>query len=201
MVIYQEKISPLEQQVRNLRRKLYKILESQHEEDEEPPPGFTPENGFTEEEDGEEPAINYQEREENNGWRKVGKRNKKDHSPKMEEQIRSLFRELARRFHPDLTTDPEEKKWRQEIMTRVNQAYTNRDLKALRALAEQPDRPIDSLEQSKEQEIRTLKLRVKRLDGVITDLKGRIFHLEETPAWHLRNGSPDETPQRTQLAV
>jgi len=186
MVIYQEKISPLERQVRNLRRKLYKILELQREEDEEPPPGFTHENGFSEGDEAEEPEINYQEKEENNGWRKVGKRNKKNHSPKMEEQIRALFRELARRFHPDLTTDSEEKKWRQEIMTRVNQAYTNRDLKALRALAEEPDRAVDSPDQSKEQEIKTLKLELKRLDGVITDLKARIFHLEESPAWHLK---------------
>jgi hypothetical protein len=186
MVIYQEQISPLEQQVRNLRRMLYKILESQREEDESPPPGFTPENGFDPEAEPEEPEINYQEKEDNNGWRKVGKRNKNNHSPKMEEQIRALFRELARRFHPDLTTDPKEKRWRQEIMTRVNQAYTRRDLAALRALAEEPDRAVESPDQSKEQEIKTLKLELKRLDGVIADLKARIFHLEESPAWHLK---------------
>ena len=165
---------------------MYKILESQREEDEEEPAGYTPKGGFSEAEEPEEPEINYEENGENNGWRKVGKRNKKDHSPKMEEQIRALFRELARRFHPDLTTDPEEKKWRQEIMTRVNQAYTNRDLKALRALSDEPDRAVDSPDQSKEQEIKTLKLELKRLDEVITDLKARIFHLEESPAWHLK---------------
>lgn len=186
MVIYQEKISPLEQQVRNLRRKLYKILESQREDDEEVPPEFTPKNGFNGEDETEAPEINFEEKEENNGWRKVGKRSKNDLSPKTEEQIRVLFRELARRFHPDLTTDPEEKKWRQEIMTRVNQAYTNRDMAALKSLAEEPDRAVDSPEQSKIQEIKTLKLEIKRLDGVIADLKARIFHLEESPAWHLK---------------
>jgi hypothetical protein len=186
MIIYQERISPLEQQVRALRRKLYSILEAQREEeDEAPPPGFDPGSGFNQQEN-EEPEINFDERENGNGWRKVGKRKRENHSPKMEEQIRELFRELARRFHPDLTTDPLEKKWRQEIMTRVNQAYTNRDLKALRALAEQPDRPVDSPGQSKEQEIKSLKQEIKRLDGVIDDLKARIFHLEESPAWHLK---------------
>jgi hypothetical protein len=186
MVIYQERISPLEQQVRNLRRKLYKILEAQREENEKPPTGFTPGNGFDQQGDPEEPEIKYEEQENGNGWRKVGKRKRKNHSPKMEEQIRDLFRELARRFHPDLTNDPEEKKWRQEVMTRVNQAYTNRDLKALRALAEQPDRAIDAPDQTKEQEVKALKLELKRLDGVIVDLKARIFHLEESPAWHLK---------------
>lgn len=186
MVIYQERISPLEQQVRNLRRKLYKILEAQREENETPPPGYAPGNGFDQQDDSEEPEIKYEEQENGNGWRKLGKRKRKNHSPKMEEQIRDLFRELARRFHPDLTNDPEEKKWRQEVMTRVNQAYTNRDLKALRALAEQPDRAIDAPNQTKEQEVKALKLELKRLDGVINDLKARIFHLEESPAWHLK---------------
>jgi hypothetical protein len=144
MVIYQERISPLEQQVRNLRRKLYKILEEQREENEPPPPGFAAENGFDQQENPEEPEIKFDEKENGNGWRKVGKHKRKSHSPKMEEQIRDLFRELARRFHPDLTNDPEEKKWRQEVMTRVNQAYTNRDLKALRALSEQPDRAVSN---------------------------------------------------------
>jgi predicted nucleic acid-binding Zn-ribbon protein len=71
-------------------------------------------------------------------------------------------------------------------MTRVNQAYSNRDLKALRALAEQPDRPIDSPNQTREQEIAGLKAELKRLDTVIADLKARIKHLEESPAWQLR---------------
>lgn len=187
MVIYQERISPLEQHVRNLRRKLYKILESQREEDEESPPtGFGAGLGADGNDDPDEPEINFDEKEAGNGWRKVGKRKRKNHSPKTEERIRELFRELARRFHPDLTSDPEEKKWRQEIMTRVNQAYTNRDLKALRALAEQPDRPVDSSGQSKQQEIKAIKRELKRLDGVINDLKARIFHLEESPAWHLK---------------
>jgi hypothetical protein len=104
----------------------------------------------------------------------------------MEEQIKNLFRDLARRFHPDLTSDPAEKKWREEVMTRVNQAYANRDLKALRALAEQPDRPVDSPNQTKEQEIANLRKELKRLDGVIADLKARIKHLEESPAWQLK---------------
>jgi hypothetical protein len=187
MVIYQERISPLEHQVRTLRRKLYKILEAQREDDEEePPPGFDTGSSAGSPDDPEGPEIDYEDRENGNGWRKVGQAKKKKLSPKTEEQIRALFRELARRFHPDLTSDPEEKKWRQEVMTRVNQAYTNRDLKALKALAEQPDRPVDSPGQSKEQEIAAIKRELKRLDGVISDLKARIFHLEESPAWQLK---------------
>ena len=178
MVIYKKRVGHLEEYLRNLRRKLYETLESQKPQPDEQT------DDFSSSEDEED--FTYKDRDENNGWRKIGDQKKSKYSPKMEEQIKNLFRELARRFHPDLTSDPEEKKWREEVMTRVNQAYANRDLKALRALAEQPDRPVDSPNQTKEQEIAALKVELKRLDGVIADLKARINHLEESPAWQLK---------------
>jgi len=178
MQLYNERVGQLEAYLRNLRRKLYEILEAQRPNLESDEDQFDPE--------AEEEKFTYQDRDENSGWRKIGQAKKSKYSPKMEEQIKKLFRELARRFHPDLTSDPEEKKWREEIMTRVNQAYTNRDLKALRALAERPDRPVDSPNQTKEEEIANLKAELKRLDGVISDLKARIKHLEQSPAWQLK---------------
>ena len=178
MVIYKKRVGHLEEYLRNLRRKLYETLESQKANPEEQADEF--------ESSADDEEFTYKDRDENNGWRKIGEQKKSKYSPKMEEQIKNLFRELARRFHPDLTSDPEEKKWREEVMTRVNQAYANRDLKALRALAEQPDRPVDSPNQTKEQEIAALKAELKRLDGVIADLKARINHLEESPAWQLK---------------
>jgi len=177
MQLYNERVGHLEAYLRNLRRKLYEVLEAQRP-NQETEQQFDPE--------AEEEEFSYQDRDENGGWRKIGKGKKSKYSPKMEEQIKKLFRELARRFHPDLTSDPIEKKWREEVMTRVNQAYSNRDLKALRSLAEQPDRPVDAPDQTKEQEIASLKAEVKRLDGVIADLKARIKHLEQSPAWQLK---------------
>lgn len=175
-ILFNERISPLEQRLRNLRRLLYEKLETQHGPDEDQEHEFS---------DPEEPDFTYQDTG-GNGWRKIGGKKKKSQSPKQEEEIRNLFREMAKRFHPDLTSDPEEKKWREEIMTKVNQAYANRDLKTLKALAEQPDRPAASIMQTNEQEIKSLKKELKRLDGVIADLKGRINHLEESPAWQLK---------------
>ncbi len=179
MLLYQERIEPLEQYLRALRRKLYELLESQRDGSN----GRSDDFGI---EDEEEAGFSYKDKDENNGWRTIGQQKHKKRNPKLEEQIKTLFRELARRFHPDLTSDPVEKKWREEIMTRVNQAYANRDLKALRALAEQPDREINAEEQTHEQEIAFLKAELKRLDGVIADLKARIHHLEESPAWQLK---------------
>jgi hypothetical protein len=175
-VIYNEQIAPLENRLRQLRRKLYEVLEEQRGANGDEPPDFS---------EPDEPEFTYQDKGDN-GWRKIDDKKRKTPSPKQEEKIRDLFRELAKRFHPDLTNDPDEKKWRQEVMTKVNQAYAERDLKALQALAEQPDRPAPSSTQTREQEIAALKAELKRLDGVIADLKARIRHLEESPAWQLK---------------
>lgn len=173
-ILFNERILPIEQNLQRLRRYLYEALNAQRSNgsEEEKPDFSEPEEDFT-----------YQDRAEEE-WRKVGKETKaKD--PRTEEKIRKLFHELAKRFHPDLTTDLEEKKYRQEVMTKVNQAYSKRDLKALEALSEQPDRPAPSAIQSREDEINTLKTELFRLDGVIAELKASIHHLEESPAMKL----------------
>jgi hypothetical protein len=175
-VIYNEQVTPLELHLRKLRRKLYEVLEAQRGPGEKEAPDYS---------EPEEPDFTFKEKGDN-GWRKIGNKKKKARSPKQEEKIRNLFRELAKRFHPDLTNDSAEKKWREEVMTKVNQAYANRDLKTLQALSEQPDRPAPSAMQTREQEIASLKVELKRLDSVIADLKARIRHLEESPAWQLK---------------
>jgi len=56
-----------------------------------------------------------------------------------EAELKRLYRLLAKRFHPDLATDPAEKEWRATRMAEVNAAYAARDLPALRRLESQPD--------------------------------------------------------------
>ncbi|MFE9771235.1 hypothetical protein ACFYOV_06095 [Streptomyces sp. NPDC005931] len=53
------------------------------------------------------------------------------------EEARKLYRELARRAHPDLAQEDEERRRREEFLTRVNTAYARGDEVALRALAEE----------------------------------------------------------------
>ncbi|MEO3972731.1 J domain-containing protein [Streptomyces sp. CAU 1734] len=55
------------------------------------------------------------------------------------EEARKLYRELARRVHPDLAPDESERVRREEFITRVNAAYGLGDTGALRALAEEWD--------------------------------------------------------------
>ncbi|MDF3300978.1 J domain-containing protein [Streptomyces tropicalis] len=53
------------------------------------------------------------------------------------EEARRLYRELARKAHPDLAQQEAERKRREEFITRVNAAYARGDEKELRELAEE----------------------------------------------------------------
>ncbi|WP_405841986.1 hypothetical protein [Streptomyces sp. NBC_01518] len=53
------------------------------------------------------------------------------------EEARKLYRELARKAHPDLAQDDDERKRREEFITRVNAAYSRGDAPLLRELAEE----------------------------------------------------------------
>jgi DnaJ-domain-containing protein 1 len=50
------------------------------------------------------------------------------------EDIKKLYREVAKRIHPDLTTDSAEKARRQKLMVEANQAYEAGDMEGLRAI-------------------------------------------------------------------
>ena len=56
-------------------------------------------------------------------------------TPRDKAAEKRLYRELARRFHPDLSQTAVELAYRTEMMSAVNAAYTNQDLQALYDLA------------------------------------------------------------------
>ncbi|MEU6403917.1 hypothetical protein [Streptomyces sp. NPDC046985] len=53
------------------------------------------------------------------------------------EEARGLYRELARKAHPDLAQEEDERQRREEFITRVNAAYARGDADELRRLAEE----------------------------------------------------------------
>ena len=92
-------------------------------------------------------------------------------------ELKTLFRALAKRFHPDLVTDPEAKRWRQKIMAQVNEAYAAQDVRALRALGEKQDRPEAPVQKTREQILVDMQAEVRRLDGVIRNLERTLQEL------------------------
>jgi len=60
-------------------------------------------------------------------------------SPATEAEIKQLYRQLARRFHPDLATGETDRVSRTEKMAALNNAYAARNLTELMALAQEAD--------------------------------------------------------------
>jgi len=52
-------------------------------------------------------------------------------------ELKSLYREVAKRVHPDLSTDPEDRKTRQRLMAEANRAYERGDLERLKRILEE----------------------------------------------------------------
>ena len=92
-------------------------------------------------------------------------------------ELKTLYRELAKRFHPDLTTDSQEKEWRESMMAAVNAAYQKHDLEALLELQQKPDRPVRAMVQSRAETLAQLSSEVLRLDQVIQKLTRQLDEL------------------------
>jgi hypothetical protein len=60
-------------------------------------------------------------------------------SAEAETDIKRLYRDLARRFHPDLARTEEERRRREMVMQRVNAAFRERDLRTLEAISREEE--------------------------------------------------------------
>jgi hypothetical protein len=102
-------------------------------------------------------------------------------NPASEVEIKKLYRQLARRFHPDLAHDESDRTRRTERMQAINDAYAARSLTELLALAETPDTIIDigRRGQSELQMVEALRTELgryqKRLREIEKELRGLRF--------------------------
>lgn len=94
------------------------------------------------------------------------------------DEARRLYRDLARKAHPDLAREEDDRKRREEFLTRVNGAYARGDEALLRELAEEwaagPVSPQDRPSRSEELYARLewLAQRKEMLTQVASELEG-----------------------------
>ncbi|MCC7361647.1 MAG: hypothetical protein IT317_19340 [Anaerolineales bacterium] len=107
-----------------------------------------------------------------------------------EAELKRLYRLLAKRYHPDLTTAPAEKEWRAARMAEVNAAYAARDLTALRRLKAQPSAPPGPppppAPPSREQLLSDLRAEISRLEALGARLEQELDALAASPAVQLK---------------
>ncbi len=95
--------------------------------------------------------------------------------PGTEQEVQRLYRELARRFHPDLARTTKERRQREPLMQRVNEAMRARDLTALQGLAREAEVADPAFEARPIGEKLVWAIReVARLDGVIAGLEAEL---------------------------
>lgn len=114
-------------------------------------------------------------------------REKRKKDPLYEEKIRELFRNLAKRFHPDLAEEDEERAERERIMAEINQAYTARDMKALEKLAKEAGEQENTNAVGPHAEILRKKVELRHLEGMIFEVEHTIREIDLSPAMQLRN--------------
>ena len=102
-------------------------------------------------------------------------------------EMRACYRDLARRFHPDLADNDDERALRQEIMLRINHAWQCRDLDALRALDQELDQMLPGWSASHlAHRLAWARRECERLDAEAISLLRRIRQLrasETFPLW------------------
>jgi hypothetical protein len=111
-------------------------------------------------------------------------------APVDEAALRALYRALAKRFHPDLAADASEKPWREQLMARVNDAYSAQDFAALRRLADErpqpPPPPAEPAPKTRDQVLAELQAEVERLGELGVMLEHKLDDLARTPAVQLK---------------
>ncbi|MEV4612277.1 rhodanese-like domain-containing protein [Kitasatospora sp. NPDC049258] len=111
-------------------------------------------------------------------------------------EAQRVYRELARRAHPDLATDPVEQERRSAFIARVNEAYAHGDAATLEQLAEEWSTDPDSAPAADAAERPDwLRQRLEWLTGKIGRLAAEQVRLERTPMGELLLLAPQE-PER-----
>jgi hypothetical protein len=111
-------------------------------------------------------------------------------SPASEAHIKRLYRQLARRFHPDLAAGETERAYRTEKMAAINDAYAARSLAELEALAREPAPHIqtgrDQLAgQTEAQMAQALQDELARCQRRLREIQNELRRLDQRPSVQL----------------
>ena len=58
--------------------------------------------------------------------------NTQEHKSVSEQEIKKIYQDLVKKYHPDFARGEEDKKFRTELTAKLNNAYQNRDIDTLR---------------------------------------------------------------------
>jgi hypothetical protein len=100
--------------------------------------------------------------------------------------LKQIYRELAKRAHPDLAADEADRAARSQRMADVNALYARQDLEGLRRILRQLETPRLTQDETPEQRLARLKGERLRLDAAIRHVKAEIAALNRDPLMVLK---------------
>ncbi len=103
--------------------------------------------------------------------------------PASQAQLKKMYRQLARQFHPDLALDEADRQYRTDKMAAINDAYKAQSMVELMALAEEVEAhqnhpqvaqpPDQEMVQALQEEIERCRRRLRSLDNELQNLPNR----------------------------
>lgn len=103
------------------------------------------------------------------------------------ESLKKLYREVAKRIHPDLATDEVERQRRQQLMAEANQAYEDGDEEGLRAILREWENSPESVqgEEIEAELLRTI-LKIAQVRERLKKIEVEIEALKRSALYQLR---------------
>jgi hypothetical protein len=103
-----------------------------------------------------------------------------------ESRIKTLYRELAKRFHPDLARTEEERQRRLVVMQRINKAFTDRDIDQLTRISHEAEFADPAFESRSIGEKLVWAIReVARLEEVAAFIEDELVRLQASELYGL----------------
>jgi hypothetical protein len=103
------------------------------------------------------------------------------------DELKNLFRKVAKTIHPDLVTDPQERAFRNTLMARANEAYKKGDLEGLQQILDEWENRDKSVlpEQTVPIQVDELELKIRQIRLRINIIEKRISDLERSDLYQL----------------
>ena len=104
------------------------------------------------------------------------------------ENLKKLYREVAKRIHPDLATDASERQRRHELMTEANRAYEQGDEARLEAILRDWESSPEAVKgEGPGAELVRVIRKIAQVEGRLKAIDAEIARLEESDLYHLKN--------------
>jgi hypothetical protein len=117
-----------------------------------------------------------------------------------EAEILRLYRELAKRFHPDRARSEKERARRTALMLKINVAYSERDLVTLQAMAREADTGEPSATVlSEEERVQWAHRVITRMNLQISELTQQVELLRQSETFQMWKSPEDSTESIQQV--